>query len=89
MKEYRLCFETLASPIEGMPEALIEGQFINGLKPKIRAKLRVLRPNVLDQLMEVAQRNEERNMVVKGGSLGKVKTGDRLTPTHFRTTTDP
>lgn len=80
VREHRLCFETLASPLEGMPEALLEGQFINGLKPEIRAELRMLRPNGLDQLMEVAQRIEERNMVVRGSTIG---SGQNRGATHF------
>ena len=47
-KDYRLCFRTLASPIEDMPKAKLEGHFINGLKPDIRAEIRVLRPTGLE-----------------------------------------
>lgn len=55
VKDYRLCFETLAAPLKDMSEALLEGHFINGLRPDIRAKMRVLRPIGLEQIMDLAQ----------------------------------
>ena len=64
VKDYRLCFETLAAPLEEMPEALLEGHFVNGLKVDIRAKMRVLRLIGLEEMMDLAQRIEERNLVV-------------------------
>jgi len=54
VKDYRLCFETLASLIEEMPEAMLEGHFINGLKPDIRTEIRVLWLVSLEQIMELA-----------------------------------
>ena len=66
VKDYRLSFETLASLLEGMPKTLLEGQFLNGLKPDIQAEMRVLRPNGQWQMMDVAQRIKERNLVVQG-----------------------
>ena len=48
-------FETLASPLENLPEVVLEGHFINGLSPEIKAELRVLRPRSLEQMMNLAQ----------------------------------
>ena len=42
VKEYRLLFETLGETVPDVPEAFLEGQFLNGLKPEIRAEIRVL-----------------------------------------------
>lgn len=54
VKDYRLCFETLAAPLKDMPEALLECHFINGLKADIRAEMRVLRPIGLEEMMDLA-----------------------------------
>ena len=54
VKDCRLCFEMLAAPLEDMPKELLEGHFINGLRPNIRANMRVLG---LEQMMDLAQRN--------------------------------
>jgi len=62
--DYRQSFEALALPLENLPEAMLEGHFMNGLKPEIGAELRVLRPRCLEQMMDLAQRIEERNLVV-------------------------
>lgn len=70
VRDYRNCFETLASPIEEMPEAVLEGHFVNGLKPEIRAEIRVLRPLGLENIMEMAQRIEDRNQVLQGNRFG-------------------
>lgn len=54
-------FEILAAPIDVVSEAILKGNFINGLRLKIQAKVRMLRPKGLGQTMEVAQGIEERN----------------------------
>lgn len=38
VKEYRLMFETLAMSVLDVLEALLEGQFLNGLKLEIRVR---------------------------------------------------
>ncbi|XP_052185288.1 uncharacterized protein LOC127796925 [Diospyros lotus] len=82
VKEYRQCFEALASPLENLPEAMLDGHFINGLQPDIKAELRVLRPRGLEQMIDLAQRIEERNRVVRGGlgGLGSNKGQAMLNP---------
>ncbi|KAL2460735.1 Mediator of RNA polymerase II transcription subunit 25 [Abeliophyllum distichum] len=35
VRDYRRWFETLASPLEEMPESILEGNFINRLRPEI------------------------------------------------------
>lgn len=54
VKDYRLMFETLAVPVSEVSEAFLEGHFINGLKPEIRAEIRVLQPRGLDRIMLTA-----------------------------------
>lgn len=41
---YRLAFETLAASIGDISDAILEGHFINGLRPEITAKIRVMQP---------------------------------------------
>ena len=84
IRDYRQSFEALALPLENLPEAMLEGHFMNGLKPEIRAELRVLRPRCLEQMMDLAQQIKERNLVVRGGLAGLISSrGPANTPTHL------
>lgn len=51
---YRLAFEMLMAPIEEISDAILEDHFINRLRPEIRAKIRVMKAEGLDQIMELA-----------------------------------
>ena len=42
--EYRRNFEVSAAPLQEVPEEILEGIFINGLRADIRAELRLLKP---------------------------------------------
>lgn len=44
---------------------MLESNFINGLKPEIKADVRLLSPSSLGQLIEVAQKVEDRNLALK------------------------
>lgn len=46
--DFKREFEALAAPVQGMPEEVLESTFLNGLKPAIRAEVRLLRPNGAD-----------------------------------------
>ena len=61
--EYKEKFELLLGRLWGIPEAVLEGNFMKGLKPEIRASLRLLRPRGLGELMELAQMIEDKNTV--------------------------
>lgn len=54
MKEYRRKFEIFAAPLLEIPETVLEGNFINGLSPMIRAEVRMLNPQGLGHIMELA-----------------------------------
>lgn len=54
VRDYRRMFEVLAAPLTTVPEDVLEGNFINGLKPLIRIEVR-LKPRGLDRIMELAQ----------------------------------
>lgn len=58
VREYQKMFKMMAAPLPTVPESVMEGNFINGLGPEIRAELRMVRPQDLGQIMELAQRVE-------------------------------
>lgn len=72
--EYRRKFIETAAPLERLPEDIMLGQFLNGLKEDIRVEVRLLNPVNLEQAMELAVRVEERNTVKKMG-IGGFKSG--------------
>lgn len=59
--EYRERFELLSGRLGEVSDAALEGNFIKGLKPKIQAALRLLRPRGLGETMELAQMIEDKN----------------------------
>lgn len=75
--EYRRKFIETASPLDRIPEDILLGQFINGLKEEIKTELRLLSPINLEQAMEMAVRVEEKHRVAnfRKQNLGSIKTG--------------
>lgn len=67
VKKYRWLFERLASLLQNISEEILECNFINGLKPRIKAEVQLLNPVGLEQIMDVAQRVEERDFAVQQG----------------------
>lgn len=63
--EFRHTYELLVAPLMEIPEEVTESTFINGLKSHIKAEVQLLQPKGLDQLMEVSQRVEDKNRVLK------------------------
>lgn len=61
--EYVNAFMEFASPLNDIPESIMRGQFMNGLKEEIKSEIRVLNPCTLDDTMDLAVRVEERNRV--------------------------
>lgn len=72
--EYRKKFIETAAPLARIPEDILMGQFLNGLKEEIRVEVRLLNPMSLEQAMELALRVEEKNKVKKTG-VGVYKSG--------------
>ena len=70
--EYRRDFEMLSAPLNGLSMEVMESTFVKGLKPEVKAKLRLMRPSGLGQIMELAQLIEDRNSILKeaGGNSG-------------------
>lgn len=63
--EFKRNFEALVASITGISGKVMEGIFINGLKPDVRAEVRVLGPKGFGQIMDVAQRVEDQNNLIK------------------------
>ncbi|XP_038708231.1 uncharacterized protein LOC120003349 [Tripterygium wilfordii] len=62
--EYREKFEQLSAPLKDISEEMLAGIFVNGLKDVIRVEVK-MSPNLsLMDLMELAQRVEDRNLVL-------------------------
>lgn len=68
--EYLRAFEILAASLKDIPKQVQESTFINGLKLKIRAEVRMM---ILDRIREVVkfgQYVEERNACRSGNKAG-------------------
>lgn len=65
VREYRRQFEILALPLTKVSEQVLEGNFVNGMKPEIRAEVRLMQPIGLGWIMELAQRIEDCNTQVQ------------------------
>lgn len=64
--DYRRQFIKFAAPLENVPETILMGHFINGLKEEVKAEVRLLNPINLDWAMEIVVRLEEK---IRVGSL--------------------
>lgn len=62
---YREKFEALPAPLIKASDEMLMGVFRNGLKEDIRAELRIMRFGLLQEMMDLAHKVEERNMVVE------------------------
>uniref|UniRef100_A0A803P2L5 Retrotransposon gag domain-containing protein n=1 Tax=Cannabis sativa TaxID=3483 RepID=A0A803P2L5_CANSA len=67
VRDYRLKWEALASRVPGVPEHILEGSFMKGLKDHIRGSLHILQPMGLAQIMDAAQRIEDGNQLFSTG----------------------
>lgn len=54
VRKYRRWFETLASLLIVISKKVMECNFLNGLKPEIKAEFQLYRPVGLEQIMEMA-----------------------------------
>lgn len=81
VEEYRRQFIKLAAPLENVPEQILMGQFINGLKDEVKAEVRLLNPVNLDWAMDLAVRVEEKNRA--GGNKGNGVRSTSLNTTKY------
>lgn len=56
---------TVSHTVKGVSDEVLESTFINGLRPNIRVEIRLLGPNGSGPIMEIAQRIEDKNLVVR------------------------
>ena len=56
-------FELMSAAIGSCDEEMLKGAFMNGLKVSIKAELRLLKISSLSELMDMASRIEERDMI--------------------------
>ncbi|KAF7812804.1 Retrotransposable element Tf2 [Senna tora] len=62
--EYREKFELLSAPLKDAPEDMLISVFLNGLKEDVRAELRMSRAQNLLEVLDLAHKVEDRNMVL-------------------------
>lgn len=65
VQEYRRKFIELSAPLDNISDESALGNFINGLKPKIKVEVRILEPRNLGRAMDLAQKIEEKLWVIK------------------------
>ncbi|KAL5565182.1 hypothetical protein UlMin_028346 [Ulmus minor] len=54
-------FEQFAATSRGLPDAVLRGAFLNGLREEVRSDVKILRPVDLQEAMSLTQEIEERN----------------------------
>ena len=54
VRDYRRQLETMVAPLIAVLKQVLEGSFVNGLKPVIQAELRILQPCGLGRMMSLA-----------------------------------
>ncbi|XP_040873690.1 uncharacterized protein [Glycine max] len=83
VEDYRELFELYVGPLKCTEPAYLKGIFMNGLKEVIRAKLKLHLVEGLTELMDYAQRvNEKNNLLNKGNGGSGTSLG---TKAGFRT----
>lgn len=82
--DFKRQFIELATPLERMPENILMGHFVNGLKEDIRAEVRILGIYTLEQAMELALKVEEKNKVrLHQNNEGKTNSLSNFKSTSF------
>lgn len=69
--DYRKLFECFSAPIPDISESVLEGTFINGLDPKLKAKVESRNPIGLDAAMREAQALDDEMCALK-----EIESGD-------------
>lgn len=81
MAEYREQFELYVGPLKCTEPAYLKGIFLNGLKEVIRAELKLHPVEGLSELMDYAQRVDEKNNLLSKG-IPTVSSGGRSIRTY-------
>ncbi|KAJ1378575.1 Retrotransposon gag domain [Sesbania bispinosa] len=75
VEEYREKFELYAGPLKGADPEYLKGIFLNGLKDVVRAELRLHQLGSLPEMMDYAQRIDEKNRVQSSGNMWNGRGG--------------
>ena len=70
VEDYLKKYEALVPPLQNLLDAVMEGPFMNGLKPKVQVEVRMMKPKNLAQMIEATQLVDERNRVLSLGWAG-------------------
>ena len=78
MEEYQILFHKSVAPLPFLQKAVLEEKFMNGLKPWIKADMECWEPMELVQMMKLAQKIEDREVIrgessIKRAADGKIK----------------
>lgn len=65
VSEFRERFEMLSATLEDVSEVTLRGMFLNRLQEEVKADVRVLKPSLLRDLMDVAMEIEGRNLTLE------------------------
>lgn len=89
VKEFRRHFEVLSAPLKGLPDAVLEAAFVNGLRADIQAELRQVNPTGLAAKMILAQRIEDKLVALESYRFLSSQRWSKSQPSgaHFSTRT--
>ncbi|KAA0067257.1 transposon Tf2-1 polyprotein isoform X1 [Cucumis melo var. makuwa] len=65
VEEYRNRFDKLLAPVASLPTVVLEETFMNGLNPWLKSEVETLEPNGLAQMMKLALKIENKELVRK------------------------
>ena len=75
VEEYREMLELYGGPLRGTKPEYLKGIFLNELKEVVRAELKLHPVNSLPELMDYAQRIDEKNSLMEKGNAGGNRGG--------------
>lgn len=84
VEEYREQFELYAGPLVWAEREHLKAIFLNGLKDVVKAELKLHPVNSLPEMMDYAQRIDEKNFLINKGTVAVNKGGSfpRSHPTN-------
>ncbi|GJW11670.1 ankyrin repeat-containing protein [Tanacetum coccineum] len=88
VREYVNLFETLAGQLVGIPEEVMKGTFIKGLRPELRTTVRVMQLEGLNQAMRLAMIIDENKAHSSSQVAVPSKGQTTIKGEHFRKMTE-
>ena len=84
MEEYRNLFDKSVAPLPFLQKAVLEETFMNGLKPWIKADMECWEPMGLAQMMKLAQKIENREVIRGESSFKRAADGKFQVSASFK-----